>query len=440
MSAATGDFVTPGNSVEIPAGASLGSGLSQTESGAIAIVSGTVVSADDTISIETSRPATNSPAIGDEVIAQVTKLMPKVAMIRLLHIEKEAGHRDLAAENLFADIFVTEIVDRFLPSPGDAMRTRDLIRARIIQLEPNMKATTKGSPELGVLSAICPACGIDLVTSDAKDDFNVDCPRCDYSGYRALSNGFGHGHTLGEDVQSLNRGGERWSADAEKNLGHEGARPYLSPVADHRRGLSHDAPAAAMRMRAAITGKGGGRDGGGGKQRVQHECKCTLCGVDTTVPFTPTPGKPIRCRDCMGKVKEGKATKEELAAEREVLTKARAEAGEAAGIKLFVARLAYKATEDELRALFAEHGEVTECSIAMDKDTGQSRGFAFVKFASRKAGEKAMKELNGTDIHGRSISVQESNDGGDRRGDRGGRGNNRRGRGGNRRDGGRRRN
>jgi len=142
----------------------------------------------------------------------------------------------------------------------------------------------------------------------------------------------------------------------------------------------------------------------------------------------------------MGKVKEGKATKEELAAEREVLTKARAEAGEAAGIKLFVARLAYKATEDELRALFAEHGEVTECSIAMDKDTGQSRGFAFVKFASRKAGEKAMKELNGTDIHGRSISVQESNDGGDRRGDRGGRGNNRRGRGGNRRDGGRRRN
>lgn len=440
MSAATGDFVTPGNSVEIPAGASLGSGLSQTESGAIAIVSGTVVSADDTISIESSRPATNSPAIGDEVIAQVTKLMPKVAMIRLLHIEKEAGHRDLAAENLFADIFVTEIVDRFLPSPGDAMRTRDLIRARIIQLEPNMKATTKGSPELGVLSAICPACGIDLVTSDAKDDFNVDCPRCDYSGYRALSNGFGHGHTLGEDVQSLNRGGERWSADAEKNLGHEGARPYLSPVADHRRGLSHNAPAAAMRLRAAITGKGGRRGGGGGKQRVQHKCKCTLCGVDTTVPFTPTPGKPIRCRDCMGKVKEGKATKEQLAAEREVLTKARAEAGEAAGIKLFVARLAYKATEDELRALFAEHGEVTECSIAMDRDTGQSRGFAFVKFASRKAGEKAIKELNGTDIHGRSISVQESNDGGDRRGGRGGRGNNRRGRGGNRRDGGRRRN
>jgi RNA recognition motif-containing protein len=100
-----------------------------------------------------------------------------------------------------------------------------------------------------------------------------------------------------------------------------------------------------------------------------------------------------------------------------------------------VARLAYKATEDELRALFADHGEISECSIATDRETGQSRGFAFVKFASRKAGEKAIKELDGTEIHGRKISVQESNDGGGRRGggNRGDRGGNR-GRGGGRRN------
>jgi CxxC-x17-CxxC domain-containing protein len=337
--------------------------------------------------------------------------MPKVAMIRILHIEKDGGHRDLSAENLFADIFVTEIVDRFLPSPGDAMRSRDLIRARITQLEPNLKASTRGSPELGVLWAICPACGNELVTSDDKKDFNVDCNRCDYSGYRALSNGFGHGHALGEDIQDLNRAGERWSPEAEGNLGHEGARPYLSPMADHRRGPSHQAPQAAMRMRSAITGKGGG---GAGRQRVQHECKCTLCGIDTTVPFEPTAGKPIRCKDCMDKVKDGKATKEELAAEREVLTKARSEAAELAGIKLFIARLSFDASEDELRNIFSAHGDVTECSIAKDRDTGKSRGFAFVKYASRKAGEKAIKELDGSEIHGRKISVQESNDGGGR--------------------------
>ena len=181
---------------------------------------------------------------------------------------------------------------------------------------------------------------------------------------------------------------------------------------------------AAMQMRSAITGKGGGE---AGRQRVQHECKCTLCGTDTTVPFEPTAGKPIRCKDCMDKVKEGKATKEELAAEREVLTKARSEAAELAGIKLFIARLSFDASEDELRNLFSAHGEITECSIAKDRDTGKSRGFAFVKFASRKAGEKAIKELDGSEIHGRKISVQESNDGGDR-GGRGSRGQGRRNR------------
>ena len=52
--------------------------------------------------------------------------------------------------------------------------------------------------------------------------------------------------------------------------------------------------------------------------------------------------------------------------------------------------------------------------------------FAFVKFASRKAGEKAIKELDGAEIHGRKISVQESNDGGDRRRGKGNRNRNRR--------------
>ena len=422
MSATTGDFVTPGNQVEVPSGTAIGSGLSETDVGAIALVSGTIISDGEIISIKSNRPNTNSPEIGDEVIAEVVKLMPKVAMIRILHTEKEGGHRDLIADDLFADIFVTEIVDRFLPSPGDAMRTRDLIRARITQLEPNLKASTRGSPELGVLWAICPACGNELTTSGKKQDFNVTCNRCDYSGYRALSNGFGHGHTLGEDIQDLNRAGERWSAEAEGNLGHEGARPYLSPMADHRRGPNHKASPAAVRMRSAITGKGGS----GGRQRIKHECKCTLCGTDTTVPFEPTPGKPIRCKDCMDKVNDGKATKEELAAEREVLTKARSQAAEAAGIKLFVARLSFDASEEDVRNLFSTHGEITECSIAKDRDTGKSRGFAFVKFASRKAGEKAIKELDGAEIHGRKISVQESNDGGDRRRGKGNRYRNRR--------------
>tara|TARA_Y100001970_G_scaffold292678_1_gene435150 strand:+ start:82163 stop:83467 length:1305 start_codon:yes stop_codon:yes gene_type:complete len=424
MSAVAGDFVTPGNPVEVPDGSELGIGVIETDSGAVALFTGTVKNKDGRISIESSSDSVNMPVVGDEVIAQVTKLMPKVAMVRLLHIEKPGGHRNLSAEHLHADIFVTEIVDRFLPSPGDAMRSRDFLRVRITQVEPNIKASTRGSPELGVLAAICPACGIDLILSSTNNDFNVDCPRCDYTGYRALSNGFGHGHLLGEDIQNLNRLGERWSAEAEPYLGHEGARPYLSPLADHRRGITHDAPAPAIRMRSQMTGKGGSGGRGKGVQRVKHDCKCTLCGTETSVPFEPTPGKPIRCRDCMDKVKEGKASKEQLAAERELLMTARAEAAEASGIKLFIARLSYSASEDELRELFSKYGEITECSIAKDKESGKSRGFAFVKFSSRKAGQKAINELNGSEVHGRKINIQESNEGGGRReGGRGGRNN-----------------
>ena len=60
--------------VEVPAGASLGSGLSETESGAIALVSGTVISDGETISVNANRPETNSPQIGDDVIAKLPNL------------------------------------------------------------------------------------------------------------------------------------------------------------------------------------------------------------------------------------------------------------------------------------------------------------------------------------------------------------------------------
>ena len=56
MSATTGDFVTPGNPVDVPADANIGSGLSETKAGAVALVTGTIISEGDTISIEANRP------------------------------------------------------------------------------------------------------------------------------------------------------------------------------------------------------------------------------------------------------------------------------------------------------------------------------------------------------------------------------------------------
>ena len=297
MTAAAGDFVTPGSSVEIPDGVEAGDGIHNDTSGAVAVVTGTLVQSNGTISVDPSRPSVNSPKIGDVIIAEVNRLNPKTAEVRLLHIEgKDGGHRDLPTLKLFADIYVTNFVDRFLPSAGDAMRKRDIIRARIVELDPMLKATTRDDPELGVLYALCPQCGEDLETSSKTPDFNVECPRCDYTGYRVLSNGFGRGHLIGEDIQSLNRPGARWSSEAESMLGHDGARPYLSPVADHRRGMSHEMPDSARRARAS---QSRGSGGGGRPQREMHPTTCTLCGTKTKVPFKPTPGKIGRasCRE-----------------------------------------------------------------------------------------------------------------------------------------------
>ena len=426
MSAAVGDLVTPGTAVEIPSGAEVGDGVHASDSGVIATLTGKLVENDGTISVQSNRPTANMPKIGDIVIGQVNRLNAKTAEIRILHIEnKEGGERGVPALKLFADIFVTEFVDRYMPSAGDAMRSRDIVRAKITQFEPMLKASTRNDPTLGVLHAICPPCGELLVTSDKTPDFNVECPRCDYTGYRVLSNGFGYGHVLpdGVDIQSLNRPGERWSPAAEGNLGHDGARPYLSVVADHRRGLEHEMPASAAKMRGGRDGGRGGRGGGGDRpRREMHKTVCTMCSSKTQVPFKPTPGKPIRCRDCLNKVNDGEASKEELAAEREVLKTARAKSDASMPMKLFVGSVSWDASEDDLRKAFAEHGTVTEVHIAKDRETGKSRGFAFISFPNKKEGAAAVKKLDGAEFFGRKLSVQESNAGGGKRGgNRGGR-------------------
>ncbi|MDE0706735.1 MAG: hypothetical protein OSB22_03010 [Candidatus Poseidoniales archaeon] len=412
MTAAAGDFVTPGSSVIVPDGVEAGDGIHSDASSTMAVVTGTLVQSNGTMSVDPSRPSVNSPQIGDVIIAEVNRLNPKTAEVRLLHIEgKDGGHRTVPAEELFADIFVTNFVDRFLPSAGDAMRKRDIVRARIVELDPMLKATTRDNPELGVLHALCPQCGEDLEASSKTPDFNVACPRCDYTGYRVLSNGFGHGHVLGDDIQSLNRPGARWSSEAEPMLGHDGARPYISPVADYRRGMSHEMPDSVRRQKAAQS-RGGGGGGRGGPRREMHPTTCTLCGTKTQVPFKPTPGKPIRCRDCMDKVKDGKASKDELAKERGVLNAARAGAEGSMGLKLFIGGVSYDATEDDLREAFSAHGELKEVHIATDKETGRSKGFAFITFPNKKDGLAAIKALHESKIHGRKISVQESNPGG----------------------------
>jgi CxxC-x17-CxxC domain-containing protein len=409
MAASVGDHVTPGSPVKLDSGIDVGDGIHMSENGPIAILSGNLVNNSGVISVDSSAPPINSPKMGDVIIGEVNRLNEKTAELRVLHIEtNESGHRAVPALKLFADVFVSEIVDRFVPSAGDTMRKRDIVRAKVINVEPMLKATTKGDSDLGVLYAACPPCGEVLVPSEKTPDFNVECPRCDYRGFRALSNGFGHGFEIpsGSDIQKLNRPGQRWSSEAESMLGHDGARPYLSPVADHRRGWSHEIPESAKRSPSS-RGRGGGRP-----QREMHPAKCTLCGTQTKVPFKPTPGKPIRCRDCMDKVESGKASKGDLAKEREVMKKARGKAQKEFGVKLFIGGVSYDASEDDLREAFAAHGKLNDVHMAMDKETKKPRGFAFVTFADKKEAKAAIKAMNKSQFKGRRISVEESSSGG----------------------------
>ena len=146
--------------------------------------------------------------------------------------------------------------------------------------------------------------------------------------------------------------------------------------------------------------------------REMHPATCTLCGVQTKVPFKPTPGKPLRCRECMEKVESGDAGKQDLAKERELIKEAREKSQMELGIKLFIGGVSFDATEEDLRQAFSEYGELKDVHLALDSQTKKSRGFAFVTFSNKKEALVAIKELHKSDFMGRRISVEESSSGG----------------------------
>src|SRR5436309_8667657 len=106
--------------------------------------------------------------------------------------------------------------------------------------------------------------------------------------------------------------------------------------------------------------------------------------------------------------------------------------------KLFVGNLSFNTTENQLQDLFAAHGNVIEVDVIMDKFSGRPRGFGFVTMETKEAADAAVQALNGKEIDGRALTVNEARPreerprsgggggygggGGGGRGDRGGRG------------------
>lgn len=77
-------------------------------------------------------------------------------------------------------------------------------------------------------------------------------------------------------------------------------------------------------------------------------------------------------------------------------------------MKLFVANIARECSEEELNEAFSACGEVKSLKIVKDRETGQSRGFGFVEMSSTEDGEKAIQELNGKEVQGRALVVNEA--------------------------------
>jgi RNA recognition motif-containing protein len=78
------------------------------------------------------------------------------------------------------------------------------------------------------------------------------------------------------------------------------------------------------------------------------------------------------------------------------------------GKKLYVGNLSYNTTDDSLRQMFAPHGTVTSAQVVMDRDTGRSRGFGFVEMGSDQEAQAAVAALNGQQVDGRSLTVNEA--------------------------------
>ena len=77
-------------------------------------------------------------------------------------------------------------------------------------------------------------------------------------------------------------------------------------------------------------------------------------------------------------------------------------------MKLYVGNLSFETTENDLQDLFAQHGKVSEVALMMDRMTGKSRGFAFVTMNDTTEANAAMTALNGKEVGGRTLNVNEA--------------------------------
>lgn len=77
-------------------------------------------------------------------------------------------------------------------------------------------------------------------------------------------------------------------------------------------------------------------------------------------------------------------------------------------MNIYCGNLPYSMTEDDLRQLFSEHGEISSAAVITDKFSGQSKGFGFVEMPNDAEAESAIESLNGTEVNGRTLKINQA--------------------------------
>ena len=417
-------IVTPGTVVGTTDKNSPGKGTAEENGNLIALLTGVVSEIDGVISIHTHNEMLRVQ-VGDTVIGEVVKLNEKSGEIRIISVEGKAN-RSIMADQEYAQFHVTKITDRFLHNAADGLRRRDIVRAKVLEAGNVIRIDMREDDDCGVLWALCPPCG-DTFHAELNGDWNVACKTCGNKSFRAMADDFG-----GEAGKAaMNGAGKRWSGEAEalfakgsagratfiaediredgrereyfrfEGEGGQGGRRRREKAAPGCRlfigGLSRDAEEDEVRDMFKKHGKVKDfalmRDDDGnlrGFGFITFESKDMADAAIAALNGQKIKGRRIGVRDAD--------------APRDEKPK---RAPRPQGARLYVGNLPFKATEDDLSALFKDHCDTVHVQWATDR-SGRKKAFAFVTIQPESKGEEVVGKLNGSDFMGRNIKVDVS--------------------------------
>lgn len=418
-------IVTPGTVVGTADKNSPGKGTAEENGNLIALLTGVVSEIDGVISIHTHNEMLRVQ-VGDTVIGEVVKLNEKSGEIRIISVEGKAN-RSVMADQEYAQFHVTKITDRFLHNTADGLRRRDIVRAKVLEAGNVIRIDMREDDDCGVLWALCPSCG-DTFHAELNGDWNVACKTCGNKSFRAMADDFG-GET---GKAAMNGAGKRWSGEAEA-LFAKGSAGRATFIAEDIREDGRE------REYFRFEGEGGQDGGRGRREKAAPGCRLFIGGLsrdaeeDEVRDMFKKHGKVTDfalMRDDDGnlrgfgfitfeskdmadaaiaalngqKIKGRRIGVRDADAPRDEKPK---RAPRPQGARLYVGNLPFKATEDDLTALFKDHCDTVHVQWATDR-SGRKKAFAFVTIQPESKGEEVVGKLNGSDFMGRNIKVDVS--------------------------------